>query len=179
MSVPQSAFSGERPVRPALRDLIFGLVIAAVALAYCWRADNLPVSGLSDAVGAGGLPKILGGFLFALGILLAARASYSIKITRRVTADASPQQEAFIEWRGVALLAISCSYILIAPVIGYMPAIFFLVIGTALTAGAPLNIRTALTAAGIALALAVLFVIVIGTEQPEGPFGPLLRSLGT
>ena len=166
-------------MRTAFRDLIFGLIVAAIAVAYHWQASHLPYSGLTDAVGAGGLPKILGGVLGGLGLLLALRSGLALLAARKAAAPLPPDAEGtFLERRGLALLAIGAGYVLIAPVIGYLPTIFLLLVAAAILAGATVSLRTVLTGAMMSLVLAVVFIWLIGTEQPEGPFGPLLRSWG-
>jgi hypothetical protein len=160
--------------------MTFGLVVAAIAAGYHWKANHLPYSGLTDAVGAGGLPKILGTLLFGFGLLLALRAGLVILAARRASMATSSVENAepFFELRGVALLGLAAVYVLIAPLIGYLPAILLLLVAVAVLAGAKLNLRSVLTGGLMALTLAFIFIWLVGTQQPEGPFGPLLRSWG-
>ena len=63
-------------------DFIFGLVVILVAGSYIFMAMQIPESLLSDTVGAGGLPRMLGWAMMGLGALVRGCGRFRRRISR-------------------------------------------------------------------------------------------------
>jgi len=113
--------------------MICGAFGLAIALIYYALADALPVSLLSDEIGAGGVPKSLAIGLGLCSILLIGRAA--------MTRGTAIRFEAMTHARALGITAIGAAYIAVTPLIGYAPGAALLVIGTALYFGTRLNPR--------------------------------------
>jgi hypothetical protein len=151
------------------KDVLSGAILLGVAGAYYWATLQIPHSSLSDEVGAQGLPTILAVLLAAVAVFIVVRG---IVIARRKSTaavvgvaddepDASPR-------RALGLLAIGAGYLIVAPVLGYGPAVALLVAAVATYEGMRPSWRLAATAIGGAIAFWLLFVQVLGVEQPTG-----------
>jgi hypothetical protein len=141
--------------------MICGAFGLAIALAYYALADALPVSLLSDAIGADGVPKSLAIGLGGCSVLLVGRAVL-------MRGGAAIRFEALTHARAFGITAIGAVYAALAPLLGYAPAIAFLIAGTALYFGTRLNARLILVAALGGILLWALFVRMLGIPMPEG-----------
>jgi hypothetical protein len=56
-----------------IRDIILGAIALVFGAVYMREAAKIPRSALGDAVGAGGVPRVLGGIMCACGLLLILR----------------------------------------------------------------------------------------------------------
>jgi putative tricarboxylic transport membrane protein len=149
-------------------------VIGAV---YLYFAYQLRVSALDDSMGPGGLPRIYGWLLVALGSILVIQGLFARKLAP-ADADDAPERG---EWEGqgrkiayaFGLFVIAAGYILIVESIGYLPAIALLIIVTALYLGAGFGGR--LVAIGVfgAVFLYAMFVALLGVRMPAGLLAPL------
>jgi putative tricarboxylic transport membrane protein len=148
-------------VTTAGRDMICGVAGLAIALAYYALADALPVSLLSDEIGAAGVPKSLAIGLGLCSILLVGRAA----VTRGAAAITF---EASTHARALGITAIGAAYAALAPLIGYAPAVALLIAGTALYFGTRLNPRLIVVAVLGAALLWALFVRMLGIPMPDG-----------
>jgi hypothetical protein len=132
-------------------------VLAALGLALagaCWlAADALPVSLLSDEVGAGGVPKALALVL----ALLSAGIAFS-------PPSRTPAKEDHFKALGIA--ALGFGYVVIAPLVGYFLAIVLLAGGAALYYGARRPAGVALFALGSAALLWAAFGALLGIPLP-------------
>ena len=169
---PKSGGPGSRGEEPALskptRDLVFGLVVAGIAGAYSFQATRIPTNLLSDGVGAGGLPFLLGLLVASLGLVLAGRSA--IVLARAKSTGSSEDDGLFsrAHLKGFLLFLVGVGYLLLVPVVGYLVGVFLLIATTAILAGLNPSLRNALTAAAIAMVLALIFVTLMHTAQPEG-----------
>lgn len=143
------------------RDAALGVGLLLVAAGYYALASALPPSDLADAVGPAGLPKAYAVVLAVLSVLQIVRAS------TRPTADA-PALTRRVLLRVAGLLAIGVLYIAVVPWVGYPVAIAGLIVGTSYYQGGRLDARVWGVGVLGALALWVVFVLVLGIEHPQG-----------
>lgn len=130
------------------RDDALGLGMMVLAAAYWAAADQIPVSLLSDNVGADGAPKMLAVALAFCGALLVVATR-----VRPVLADgeeeAPPGDRRRAHLRAVGLFAGLGVYALLLPVLGYPVALSILIGGAAVYGGAqPTLSLTAISIAG-------------------------------
>lgn len=149
------------------KDVLSGAILLALGAAYYWATLQIPGSSLSDDVGAQGLPTILAILLVTVAALIIGRG---IIIARRPLAvaamrddddepDARPQ-------RALGLIGISFGYVLLAPFLGYGPALALLIAAVATYEGVRPSWRLAAVAAGGAVVFWIIFVQLLGVEQP-------------
>ena len=151
------------------RDLAFGLVVAAIAGAYSFQATRIPTNLLSDKVGAGGMPFLLGLVVASLGLLLAARSAIALARPARNGSDSDDDRFfSLAHLKGFLVLLIGAAYVVLVPVVGYLVGLFLLIAATSVAAGLRLSLRNALVAAAIALVMALIFVTLMHTSQPDG-----------
>ena len=162
--------------RTALKDLAGGLIVLAIAILYYLAIGDLAESSLADDVGAGGLPRILAFVLAGFGVVLVARACIdgALSPAARASTSAPPPTEDDDHVspmpRALGLLAFGVAYVVLVPIIGYLPAIALLIGSVALYEGAPRNWKTLVIAIGGALAFWGIFVKILGVHQPSGWF---------
>jgi hypothetical protein len=135
------------------RNLIlaaFGLALAAA----CWAgADALPVSLLSDEVGAGGVPK---GLAAALAIL-------SIAIAFPGESEGRHSQN---HLKALGVAALGFAYVVLAPLVHYFIAVALLAGGAAAYYGARRPAGMALFALGSAALLWAAFGALLAIPLP-------------
>ncbi len=154
-----------------IKDLLSGGVVLAVAGVYYLGARQILHSSLEDGVGADGLPLILTVLLASLGVMLILRTLLfpSPSRARSAPADGGEYQAPFP--RALGFLAIAVGYALIAPIIGYLPAVALLIAAVAMYEGGMRpSWRLAIIAVGGAMAFWLLFVWLLGVRQPAGMF---------
>jgi hypothetical protein len=144
-----------------VRELALGLAALGLAAAYWVEADGIRDSLLSDAVGAGGMPKALAVIMGGAGALLALRSVFA----RRATVEDRP---APAHGRAAGLFAMLVAYVLLAPVLGYLLALGLLAASVALYAGAPARPGLVAFAAGVAALFWLGFVKLLGVAFPTG-----------
>jgi putative tricarboxylic transport membrane protein len=148
------------------KDVLSGAVLILVAAGYYWATLQIPESSLSDEVGAQGLPRILAVLLAGLALLILVRGflaspkRLATDIDAKEDPDASPR-------RALGFLAIAAGYVLVAPLVGYGPALVLLIAAVAIYEGTALSWRTAVIAVGGAGVFWLLFVQLLGVEQPS------------
>lgn len=145
------------------KDILSGGIVLAVAGAYYLGARQILHSRLEDEVGADGLPLILAALLAALGVLLILRTRFA---SRQRAGTGTREYQAPYP-RALGFLAIAVGYALIAPVVGYLVGIGLLITAVAVYEG---NIgpsrRLAVIALGGAVGFWLLFIKLLGVEQP-------------
>jgi hypothetical protein len=102
----------------------FALGVGAIALAGAWLyvASGIQESMLSDATGAGGIPRVLGYLMAVLGVLLCLR-SISFAPPARARPPAAHAQASAApggwkstpHWRGLVLLGVVAGCVVVAP----------------------------------------------------------------
>jgi hypothetical protein len=153
----------------AARDMLCGAVGLVLAAFYFRLADALPVSLLSDEIGADGVPKSLAVGLALCSLLLIGRAALA-----RASSPRAEASSAIGHARSFGIVALGALYAAVAPAIGYAPALALLIAATTLYFGAAPSLRLALAAALGAALFWVLFVKMLGVAMPSGS---LLRLL--
>lgn len=151
------------------KDILSGGVILAVAGAYYLGTRQILHSRLEDGVGADGLPLILSVLLAALGVLLILRGLLAPRSRAGGSAVGSGEYLAPLP-RALGLLAIAAGYAVLAPFIGYLPAIVLLIAAVAIYEGVRPSWGLAITAIGGGIGFWLLFVWLLGVEQPSSIF---------
>lgn len=146
------------------RELIGGAAALALAIAYWVMAAGLPVSLLSDEVGADGVPKALAWSLGILGALQIARALFA-----RHTAEGDDDYRRHL--RALGLLLIAVAYMAVTPYLGYLLGTMALIYAAAAYAGQRQSWRLAAVSAGGGLVLWASFAKLLGISMPAGFLG--------
>ncbi len=160
------------------RDVALGGVALALAVVYYLMARAIPSSFLADAVGPQGYAYVLAG----LSILLIVRS-----LGRRESAEKSPEKgsgvfsakspektpdpfsdERASAWRVAGLLGIGAVYVAIVSWLGYTISLAALMIATTYYQGGGITRRSVVIAVSGAVALWLLFVVLLGIPQPSG-----------
>jgi hypothetical protein len=154
------------------KDVLSGVILLAVAALYYAATLQIPDSSLSDEVGAQGMPQILAATLAGLGLLIAARG---VIIGRKPAHAPVTKVEADDEGeapprRALGFLVIAAGYVIVAPLVGFGPALALLIAAIAIYEGAVPSWRLALVAVAGALVFWLLFVQLLGVEQPQSLF---------
>ena len=148
------------------KDIVSGAILLVAAGAYYWATLQIPDSSLSDEVGAQGLPRILALLLGVLSLLIMVRGLAIARRKQPATVSDVDEEETASPQRALGFLAIAAGYVLIAPVLGFGPALALLIAAIALYEGMKPSWRVAAVAAGGAAAFWLLFVQLLGVEQP-------------
>ena len=148
------------------KDALSGIVLLVVAVAYYWATLQIPESSLSDEVGAQGLPRILGVLLAGLALLILIRGILMSRKRLVAEVDAGEDPDASPR-RALGFLAIAAGYVIVSPLVGYGPALALLIAAVAVYEGAKPSWRTAVIAIGGAVVFWLLFVQLLGVEQPS------------
>jgi putative tricarboxylic transport membrane protein len=152
----------------------FFLGVGAVALASVWVyvAMGIEESMLSDVTGAGGIPRVLGYAMAALGLLLCLRSvSFATQQPGAAAAQAAPPDRAPGSWKthphlqALALLGILAAYVVLAPYLGYLVATSVLIGAVAAYGGAPVNRNMVLISAGGGVVLWLSFAWALGISM--------------
>jgi putative tricarboxylic transport membrane protein len=153
----------------ASRDMLCGVIGLALAASYYALADALPVSLLSDEIGADGVPKSLAVGLALCSLLLIGRAAL---VRGAPSGDGS--SSALDHARSLGIIVLGALYAALAPVIGYVPALALLLAATALYFGAGFSLRLVLVSTLGAGLFWAMFAKMLGVAMPQGS---LLRLL--
>ena len=146
-------------------DFFLGLGAIALSAAWLYLASGIPESMLSDATGAGGVPRLLGWAMAGLGLLLCLRSvSFAAQESSGSPAEALPAdadttsapRKAHPHLQALVLLGIQAGYVVLAPYLGYMVATAVLLAAVAAYGGTAIDRNLLLISAvgGIALWLA-------------------------
>ena len=149
------------------REVALGAILLACAAGYYRVAGAIPESQLADAVGPAGLPIAYAAVLGALSAALIVRAFWSA----HRSAVGGPQVSARTLLRVLGMLALGILYIVVVPWLGYPLAIAVLIVGTSYYQGGRVDRRVMLVGVCGAVALWLLFVVLLGVRQPEGVLG--------
>jgi hypothetical protein len=157
------------------KDVASGVVLLALAAAYHIATRQIPHSSLSDEVGADGLPHLLTALLAPLGALIALRGLIAGRAAARTPARAAPTpadddaHQSTLR-RAFGFLALGVGYMLVAPLVGYAAAAALLIGSVALYEGMAPSWRLAAVACAGGLLFWLLFVVLLGVEQPISRF---------
>jgi hypothetical protein len=175
-----------------MNDRLFALASLALAGGYYLLARNVPASELADSTGPAGLPVIYAATLAGLSLMLLARPlqggskgtaearlhgrSAAKERRQGVPVDGGPARHVTsaqdLSYKGVGraalTLAVGAVYVAVVPIIGYAAGVAALIAATAWAYGASLNVRTTIVAMSGAAVLWLLFVWLLGIQQPPG-----------
>jgi len=149
------------------KDVLSGVILLAFAGAYYWATLHVPDSSLSDEVGAQGLPSILAILLAGLAVLIILRGVTTARQPQlAVDADTDDEEATATPRRALGLLAIAAGYVIVAPFVGFAPALALLIAAVAVYEGMRPSWRMAAVAVSGAIAFWLVFVQLLGVEQP-------------
>ena len=152
-----------------IRNLAFGSLTLAVAVAYYGLTLTIPQSDLADPIGPEGLPKTYAVVLAALSIVLILRSLKGHPNPEARTPNparlGSGQAGGL---RVVGMLLIGVAYILVLPWLGYLMSIALLIAATTYFQGGAMNRRTVLVALSGAAFFWVLFIWLLRIQYPAG-----------
>lgn len=135
------------------RNLVCAALGLALAAVYWLAADALPTSLLSDAIGAGGVPK---GIAVALAV-------FSIAVA---FSKAPPPAEHGNPLKALGIAAIGFAYVAVVSLLGYFVSITAIAGAAALYYGAPRRWGVLAFALGSATVLWVLFAWMLRIPMP-------------
>jgi hypothetical protein len=145
-------------------DFFLGLGAIVVSAGYLYVASGIEESMLSDATGAGGVPRVLGWVMAALGLLLCLRSvSFAAPEVTASSTEAATGDGAPTPWtrnphvQALVLVGILAAYVVLAPYLGYMLATAVLLAAAAAYGGAPIDRNLLLIAAAGGIALWLSF----------------------
>lgn len=153
------------------KDLGLGVIVLLFSAFYISQAVRIPASALGDAVGAGGVPLILGWIMAGAGVLLIVHDLWR----RRAGPYASTPVSAAFEHPGrVARVAggvvlITIIYLSVLRILGYIPATALFLAALFAYQRVPLTARMLVIPLGGAVALWLLFDAFLGIHLPAGP----------
>lgn len=124
-------------------DFALGLGAIALSAAYLYVASGIQESMLSDATGAGGVPRALSYAMAAIGLLLCVRSLSFPAHDAKAPGAAAGDDAARVPWRkhphaqALVLLAILAAYVVLLPYLGYVAGTGLLLAAVAAYGGAP------------------------------------------
>jgi len=151
---------------PAARDRLLGVLTVAFAVSYTLAARSIEDSLLADSVGVGGVPQGVGMAMAAAGLGVFAASWRHPTGPSDTTAEGGVAMAAVA--RTVALVGLLVAYAILLPWIGYVPAIFLLLLAAGLLAGAPAGLVLFATAGVGAPVLWLLFDRILQVRMPLG-----------
>lgn len=156
----------------ARTDFCLGLGAIALSAGYLYVASGIQESLLSDAVGAGGVPRALGWVMAALGLLLCVRSvSFAAGPAKAAAAPQPPPQDSSAapgrhpHLQALGLLGILIGYVVLAPYLGYAVAVAVLVAAVAAYGGAAIDRNLLLISAAGGLVLWLVFAKLLGISM--------------
>lgn len=161
------------------RDLAVAVLTLALAGIYLREAARIPRSALSDNVGAGGFPTVIGWALVIASVALAARALLTPDRSdehRAAEPESAAAADAGEVWadparalrRCLGLAAIAATFLLLLPRAGYIVSTAFLLFSVAAYMGRPAGLQVVAVAVGGAICLFCIFVLLLDIPLPVG-----------
>jgi putative tricarboxylic transport membrane protein len=157
------------------KDLACGLIAMVVAAVYLVATAGLQTSLLGDTVGTAGFPTLIGWGMALVGLILVVQSLW--RRYRGETAEGPSgwiPSEAFAAGaarataRAAGVVAIIVAYLVLFHPLGYIPSVGIMVAATALFLGAPPTWRVAAVSAIGAVALWLLFGVLLQIPLPAG-----------
>lgn len=155
-----------------MRDLILGLTAFSLGAAYTYQAAQIPRSALGDAVGAGGVPQILGLIMCLCGVMLIVQSLWLRRAGNYVPEAIS---EVFADPRHLMVFAggvVVCTiaYFFLLNLVGYIVAMTLYLTAIIRLQGVAFSMRSGLVALLGAVGLWLLFDIFLGINLPTSAF---------
>ncbi len=151
------------------KDVLAGAGLLVLAGLYGAATLQIQQSSLSDEIGPTGLPLILAGLLAALSVLLMVRGwvmARTVAVPAIVSVSEEDEPAAPLR-RALGFLVLGLLYVVASPVLGYVAALTILIAGIALYEGARPSWPLLAVAVGGAGVFWLLFVGLLGVEQPH------------
>lgn len=149
------------------KDLISGIGLCCLAIAYFVASRTIATSTLEDDFGPHGLPNILAIALGLTGVLLAVRGLLTKPRLQSMAAAAEPSPHGR-PLRAMGLLAIGFAYMLVVETLGYAASIALLIAGVAWYEGLRPTWRLAAVSIAGAILFWLIFVRLLDVTQPSG-----------
>ncbi len=152
------------------KDLGLGVIALLFSVFYISQAAGIPTSALGDAVGAGGVPLILGWIMAGAGAML---ILHDLWLRRAGLNVPAPVSEAFQEPRrlvmmGGGVVLITIVYLAVLRFLGYIPATALFLATLFVYQRVPVTGAMALVSIGGAVVLWLLFDAFLGIDLPDG-----------
>jgi putative tricarboxylic transport membrane protein len=161
------------------RDLLCGVIAFAIALAYLAAAAAIPDSAIGDSVGAAGVPHMLG---YGLAVVSALYVGQRLLVMRTASSAGTGEEESrgvfdnplsAFAWAGGAVV-ICAVFIFLFETIGYLLSVGLLVFAMSVYQGVKPGLRLAVISAGGAVALWLIFVLLLQVHMPAGIWADLI-----
>lgn len=153
-----------------MKDLILGVIAVSFGAFYMREASRIPRSALGDAVGAGGVPLVLGIVMCVCGVLLVARTLWLWRAGTFVPAAVSDvfadPGRLFVMAGG--MIALTIAYLALLDPLGYLIAMALYLAVVIQFQRVPLSARSLLVAVGGAIGLWLMFDAFLGIDLPKG-----------
>jgi hypothetical protein len=150
-------------------NITAGFGALALGATYLWFARDIPISTLDDPIGAAALPQFLGWAMLVLGLVMIVVGGLSRLHPALGNSEEDEVRSVGSPLRPLVMLCSCVAYILLAPHLGFVISAAVAMLLATLAAGKQLSPVVVLTALGLGSAFWMLFVLLLGTRQPEGP----------
>ncbi len=151
------------------KDLVSGIGLICIAMAYYLASRTIAASSLEDDFGPHGLPNILAVALGLTGLLLAGRALWTTKAAKPLM-TATTTNEHGKPLRALGLLVIGFAYVGLVGTLGYPITIALLIASVAWYEGLRPSWRLAAVAVAGSALFWLIFVRLLDVTQPPGVF---------
>jgi putative tricarboxylic transport membrane protein len=158
-------------------DFLLGGICLVAGATYYSVASVIPKSMLSDEIGPGGVPAVVGLAAMVVSVLIMLKALVVWNQERHAAKLASPVvTEAAAEtggshWLSLILVLVLVSLIVILPILGYVTSIFLLIMVSAALSGHAKNLKLLAFSLVSSVTLYVIFHFVMSVKLPKGPLG--------
>jgi hypothetical protein len=158
-------------------DFLLGGICLVAGAIYYSVASEIPKSMLSDEIGPGGVPAVVGLAAMVVSVLIMLKAMVvwnqerlAAKLASPVTADEAAEAVGS-HWLSVSLVLVLVSLIVILPILGYIISIFLLIMVSAALSGHAKNLKLLVFSLVSSVTLYVIFQVIMSVKLPKGPFG--------
>lgn len=151
------------------RSMAGGILTLLLGSVYLFFAYGIQPSALADTMGAGGVPRVYGWLMVGLSVLLICQSLWEYwRSPERKLMTSEWKGEGLKTLKAAGLLCFGIVYLNVVDWLGYLLSIALLLIGVALYRGAPMGVRLLITGLGGAIALWLIFAVVLGVHMPPG-----------
>ena len=158
-------------------DFLLGGICLVAGATYYSVASVIPKSMLSDEIGPGGVPAVVGFAAMVVSVLIMLKAMVvwnqerlAAKLASPVTTDEAAEAVGS-HWLSVSLVLVLVSLIVILPILGYIISIFLLIMVSAALSGHAKNLKLLVFSLVSSVTLYVIFHFVMSVKLPKGPLG--------
>jgi putative tricarboxylic transport membrane protein len=158
-------------------DFLLGGICLVAGAIYYSVASVIPKSMLSDEIGPGGVPAVVGLAAMVVSVLIMLKAMVvwnqerlAAKLASPVTTDEAAEAVGS-HWLSVSLVLVLVSLIVILPILGYIISIFLLIMVSAALSGHAKNLKLLVFSLVSSVTLYVIFHFVMSVKLPKGPLG--------